>query len=163
MTDAEVQQEEAVLPFAATSRQQIVQILVAGLVVGLLTWGLAFLFETYLLRAILCPGSGAMKCMPAFQYAGTFASILAAGFGLFALVKLQVFRPLLVVLAVTVSLWGLVQLVSPLAWQQAGLAVVLLYGLAYSLFAWLARIRLFWVAAGLMVILTVALRFVLMA
>jgi len=163
MSNTEVQQDEMTLPFATTSRQQVIQVLAASLVVGLLAWGLAFLLETYLLKGILCPGSGAMKCTAAFQYSGAIASIIAATFGLFTLVKLQVFRPLLVVLAATISLWGLVPLVSVLPGQQAVLITVLLSGIAYSLFAWIARIRLFWTAIILMLLLIVAVRFVLMA
>ena len=89
------------------------------------------------------------------------AAIIGAIVGLFFLVKLQVFRPLLVVLAAVVSLWGVVGLAGLLPWYGVGLSTIALYALAYSLFTWVARIRAFWLVVLLLIVLVVAVRVML--
>ncbi len=77
------------------------------------------------------------------------------------LVKLATFRALLVVLTATFSLWGLMAVLAPVSWQGALIASMLLYAVAYSVLAWIARIRVFTAAVIIMLIVIVVTRLTL--
>ena len=91
----------------------------------------------------------------------TTATILGAAAGLFGLVRLYVFRPLLVVAAAVVALWGLITIVSPFAWYIALPVVMVLYGFAFAAFAWLVRLRHFLIALISVIVVIVIVRLVL--
>ncbi len=154
-------QEGKPLPYVVMSRRQIVQVIIVGLGVGLTVWLSAYVLEAYVLKAVLCHGNAIIPCASASQYASVAASIIASAAGLFALVKLQIFRPLLVVLAVAVSLWGLGKGVATLPLYGIIIVSGVLYALAYLAFVWIARIRLFWPAVILMVVLVIVIRLIL--
>lgn len=157
----DVYQEDKQLPFTPIDANKMVAVLMLGAVVGLVVWGLSIVLDTYVLSAILCKGNTTLTCAGAAQYAETAATIIGAGVGLFFLVKLQVFRPLLVVLAATISLWGIVSLAGLLPWYGIGLSTVLLYAFAYGAFAWVARLRSFWLVLVLLIALIAGVRVVL--
>ncbi len=137
------QQPSAVV---SMSLRQLAQISAVGAVAGGATWGLTSLLGTYM------PG-----------YASAIASILAACLGMTGLVKLSAYRPLLIVLAASLSVWGLVMGLQILPWQSVLPITMLLFAAAYSVFAWIARIRLFAVALLCMVVMMVAVRLALAA
>lgn len=141
--------------------QQLLRVVLVGALVGLVTWGLAHILDTYVFKGIICQGSATMKCESSFNYASSSAMIVAAALGALALAKLQVFRSLLAVIATTVGLWGLVVMVEELSWQVAVLLSVLLFAVAYSVFTWVARIRSFLMTLISMGVLVVATRFIL--
>lgn len=147
--------------FIGMSVQRLLSVVVVGLVTGLAIWGLTLLLDTYIYKALLCANETAHQCISSTRYATVTATILGAAAGLFGLVRLQVFRPLLVVAAAIVALWGLLAVVSPMKWYLALPAVMLLYGVAFAIFAWLARIRHFLVSLIAIIILIVVVRLVL--
>lgn len=144
-----------------TSRD-IVRALLVGLIVGLLVWGLAWLFTNYVFESLLCR-DGSNKCEMSGQYAAISAQLVAAVVGLIVLVRQLVFRPLLVVLAATVALWGSLTLVASLPWYAALLATAIFYALAYTLFMLLARLRSFIWALIALIVMVVVVRLVLTA
>ena len=83
--------------------------------------------------------------------------------GLVTLARMRVYRPLLVVLAATVALWGLESSIASLPWYWGLLAVVVFFALAYGLFSWLARIRNFIMAVVITVVVVVVIRLLLVA
>jgi hypothetical protein len=121
-------------------------------------WGLSLVIERYILAPVLCGGTQVLQCASITQYAESAASIIGGGVGLFFLVRLQIFRPLLVVVAVTASLWGIIGQASLLPWYGIGLSTVLLYASAYALFMWVARIRSFAMVVIVYVVLVAAVR-----
>lgn len=159
----DIQQPEARSPFMTMTGKQLLQTGLQGMLVGLLVWGMTFLLGNYVFKAVLCQGAISATCGATSQYAEAVATILAAGVGLFGLVRFQVFRPLLVVVAAGVGMWGIVSLTTVLfPWYGVGLACVLLYGLSYLAFAWILRIKLFWVAVVLLLALIICVRLLLM-
>lgn len=140
--------------------KRMLVILLSGAAVGLVVWGLTMLLSKYVLSALLCHDS-AMVCGAAGQYGEATATILAAGAGLFGLVRTQVFRPLLVVIGTLISLWGIVALASGLPWYGTMIACILLYAVAYVAYAWLARLRSFGLVLVLFVVLIVVVRYTL--
>lgn len=142
------------------SRRQFGQVLLTGAIAGLIVWGMTFILDHYVYQLIFCRGAN-VRCDSSMQYALVTAELLAAIFALFSLVRLQVFRPLLIVLAVVVSLWGVLTLTTNLPWFGAAMALAAMYALAYLLFAWIVRVRSFILAALITVVLVVIIRFVI--
>lgn len=145
----------------AMSYKKLLLIIVCGAIAGLVTWGLTHVLDAYIYKAILCDGDAAVKCGSSYQYATTTATIFGAAVGLFGLVRLQVFRPLLIVIATYVALWGLLSTLLPLPWYVAAATAAGLYALAFGVFAWLARIRKFYIAIIIVILVIVAVRVIL--
>jgi hypothetical protein len=140
--------------------RQLARVLIWGVFVGVIVWGVSWLLEMYVFGQLVC-GTGGTPCAPAQQYTAIFAAIIGGAIGLAGLLKQQTFRPLLVVLAVVATLWGLEQSLQNMAWQIQLAAHIILYALAYGVFAWIARLRQFWVVIVLFVVLIVLMRFLL--
>lgn len=141
-----------------TSARHVWQTALIGMAVGLLVWGIAWLFDTYLYTIVLCRGDLAGRCASAPEYAEATAGIIAAAAGLFAMARLQIFRPLPVAIGALISLWGLSALTAPLPWIAAALSTIILYGLSYALFSWAVRIRSFLFAMVVLIVLVVLVR-----
>jgi hypothetical protein len=156
--DEKQPQQETV--YVDMSIGQALRVLSLGAFVGLITWGLYFVLETYVLRAIMCQDGQTVGCATN-GYAEVIAVILASGIGLMGLVKSGIFRPLLVVLTTVISLWGVFGIMSILPWYFVGLYVSLLYATSYLLFAWLARVRSFVAAVILSIAIVAVVRYIL--
>ncbi|HEV7952191.1 MAG TPA: hypothetical protein VGO98_02350 [Candidatus Saccharimonadales bacterium] len=143
------------------SMKKLLLIIACGALAGLVSWGLMIVLDTYIYKTILCNNDTAAQCASSHQYATITAMIIGAAVGLFGLVRLHVFRPLLIVIASFVALWGLLTLVQPLNWHGEGLAMAGLYALAFGLFGWFARIKRFYIAIILVILGIVALRLIL--
>ena len=145
----------------AMSRQQYVQVIIAGAIIGLVVWGVSILLENYVFQALLCRDGGDTMCGSATSYAQATAMILSGIAGLLALIRLQTFRPLLVVLAAVLSLWGVTSVAMTLPWYGAALSLALLFALAYGLFSWVVRLRSFIMVAVIVIVLVVISRLIL--
>lgn len=119
----------------------IVKIAIIGAILGVVAWGLAFLLERFVLRAMFCGDESAAMCVNISAYAGNIAAVIVAVIGVVALVRAGVFRPLLIVLGGAISLWGMAAWLAPLGIVEQIVWSVLLYALAYVLYAWVARVR----------------------
>ena len=73
------------------------------------------------------------------------------------------YRPLLVVLAMLISLWGIQDHASDAPWYGVIIAAAALLGISYGLYAWLARIRNFILAVVVTVVVVVLIRWMLVA
>lgn len=153
-------QDETQPTFMLMTNRDLLSVIMLGGVIGMITWGLSWLLGNYVFEAILC-GGDAIQCSSATMYAEITATILAAIAALFALVRLRVFRPMLVVIAATASLWGLIGAISSLPWYLVMIASIVLYALAYGLYVWIVRIRRFWVAAVVILLLIIAVRYIM--
>lgn len=151
--------QERVEPVVPMYNREIFGILSTGAGVGLIVSGAAYLLNRFVFQSVVCQGSG-IACEEAPMYAMIVAMVVGALLGLVALVQLRVYRPLLVVLGATVGLWGLFALTADMAWYWGLLIAIVLFALAYALFAWIARIRPFFVALIVTVVLVVAMRLI---
>lgn len=122
--------------------QQIIRVVFLGAFVGLLFWGTSLFLHSSLLSPVLCVELSNDICAESLAASSGIATIIVAIVGLLGLVRFGVFRPLLVVIAVSISLWGLGVWLQPLAWYEAMSWSILLYALQFIAFAWLARFRL---------------------
>jgi hypothetical protein len=157
----DVYEEDKRQLFMPIDTSKVIAVIALGAVIGLLVWGLTLVIDRYILTAVLCQGNQVLDCANTSLYAESVATIVGAIIGLFFLVRLQVFRPLLVVLATVVSLWGIIGLAGLLPWYGIGLSAIILYAFAYGLFAWVARIRSFVLVLVLLVVLVMAVRLTL--
>ena len=132
------------------------RVAITGAVVGLVTWMLAYALQRFVLGSLFCGDEA--TCERAVDYSGAIALIVTAIVGVIVLVRSLVYRPLLIVLGAVVSLWGIVSWLSGLTILEQVGWMVLLFALAYSAYAWLARVRNVVVMLILVALLLIASR-----
>ena len=152
---------ERVDPVVPMTLSELAGSMMIGGVVGLLVAGSYLLLRQYVFTATLCPGDEASTCLQSPVYSTIVAMVVGAITGLTLLVRARIFRPLLVILGSTISLWILVTqpMVTTLVWYWTLVAMTILFALVYGLFAWMARIRSFIVAVIVTILLVVAVYF----
>jgi len=159
-TDNTSEKPSTIIP---TQISDFLSVVVLGGVVGVIIWAIAMMLNRFVFDVYLCQNVVSGQCTTAENYSVVAASIVGAIAALVALIRLRVYRPLLVLIASLVSLWGIVQLSWDLGWFTGILVVFLLYALAFGLYAWVARIRQFWIALIVIVVLVVAVRLALVS
>lgn len=148
-------------PFVYTNLRLFMTTLGIGAIVGFVSWGLALLLNVTIFKLLFCHDLESIQCVSSLTYASVSSILIATGIGVVLLVRMDVFRPLLIGLCVLIGLWGLGSSVTFLVWWAAALSFIFLFALAYSAIAWLARIRSFGMAIVLIVVLIVILRLAL--
>lgn len=137
-------------------RSLFLRVALTGAILGLAAWVLTYLLQRFVLSTFLCEGQ-ATGCMNSIVFAGNITAVIIAIVGVAMLVRMSVYRPLLIALGTLISLWGLAGWLAGLSVIESVAWTVLLYALAYSAYAWLARIRsvvLMLVLVALLVIIT---------
>lgn len=134
------------------------RIALVGAIVGIAAWGLTLLLERFVLGALFCSDEAADACMNVTTYAGNISAIVVAIVGVVALVKMGVYRPLLIALGAVISLWGLAAWLQSLGFVEQLAWTVLLYALLYSVYAWVARVRSVVVVLVVFAIIAIASR-----
>lgn len=157
--------KEAVIesPFVVMRFRELITTALWGVVIGVVTAFIYILLYKFVFSAVLCRSQSTGSCAQAPDYAATVAVVISLIAGVAALARLRTYRPLLVVIAALVSLWGLQTDVVGMPWYWAVLATAVLFGLAYALYAWLARIRNFILTLVVMVVVVVFVRWMLVA
>lgn len=157
----ETQTEKAEFTVAMSSRG-LLSILALGGIAGLLIWGFGFALNRYVFDVFFCQNGISNQCTYAVNYAEGAALAIGSILGLIGLIRLRVYRPLLVVLATAISLWGVVEMALGMRWYWGVVIAFIMYLLAYGLYSWVARIRLFWAALVATIVLVVGVRLALM-
>lgn len=122
------------------SVRTISAIFLYGLGVGLVTYVAYILLERLVFDPILCRDSTALvRCENASTISAGTAIIIGSFVGLILLVRERVYRPILAIIGVAISLWGIFTLLANLPWLLAVIVVALLFALAYVLFSWLVQ------------------------
>lgn len=148
------------VPVVGARRSELMWTFFSGASVGFVVWIVALLLERYVFSSFLCGGVTG-GCSDATSYAGVVAIIVGSIAGLVMLTTTQVYRPLLVVIAAALSLWGIASAVGDMRWYWAMLLSMALFGVAYAAFAWFARIRNFVMALVVLVVIVVLARLAL--
>ena len=138
------------------------QVAVAGLVLGLFAWVVTLVVSHFIIDPLFCTTDGPnfSVCTQGGVLASNLATIASGLLGLLALVKLGVYRPLLIVIASAIVLWGLGTWIGAMDWYWALIWSGLLYAISYVAFAWLTRIRVFWIALAAVVVLVILTRII---
>lgn len=125
-------------------QRTLIRPLIVGAGVGLLGYLLTLAIKFLFIENVFCRSADTQSiCADGWNISWIAAHILVGLGSIFALVRAGVFRPLLVVIAAFVALWGVGAWIVPLAWPLALFWEVVLFGVAYALFAWLASITRF--------------------
>lgn len=149
--------------YVAQERRSVVGAAVTGLIVGVVGWLVSLAIQAWIIEPIFCRSAQTFNvCSNGGTIAWTVALIIVSIVGLLSLVRTGVFRPLLVVLATLIALWGVSAWLGPLPWWQALLWHGVLFALAYSLFAWVARIQSFLLSLIVTIVLIIIVRFVVL-
>lgn len=156
---------EAVTEPTLISWRELGKVIAAGIVVGLVTLALYYILDKYVFTPGLCNdlNAGTGRCENKLTFASGFAMAIGGLAGLFAMVQLRIFRPLLVVLLVVVGLWNVLLVSSGLPWLLHALLVAVIFGVAYAVFAWLVQLRSLLLSVVLSVVLVVLMRLILMS
>jgi len=129
--------------FIELGMQQLIQVAIFGIGIGAGAWLLTQLIRQVILVPLLCGDATASTCLSAPDTAGSIAAVIIAIIGVLGLVRLSIYRPLIIVVAVAICLWGLSSWVGGLPWFEGLAWFVLLYAVSYVAFAWLVRPRAF--------------------
>lgn len=138
--------------------QTLVQVALLGAGLGLLSWLMTIVVRQVIFVPLFCGDPTNAACVGATGSAGVLALIVTGIVGLLGLVRLGVYRPLLVALAAAVSLWGIALWTGGLQWFEAAAWSVVLYALVYAVYAWLVRPRSFAFALVLVIVVAVLSR-----
>ena len=138
--------------------RELARIGAIGAVIGALSVGLYVLFHTYIFQAVLYRDQANTACGQAATYAAITTAFIASFVAVVVLAHIRVYRPLLIILAAILALWGIQSIVAVLPWYWALAGMIAVGALAYSLFAWIARIRSFILSAVVAIVIAVIIR-----
>lgn len=111
-----------------------------GLLVGLAYWVVTVLLTRYVVEPLACRDiATAASCVGATGIAGNIATVLLATLSLLVMIRVSLFRPIIIAVASAVVLWSLSVYTTGLFWAEALAWSIVLYGLSYALFGWIAR------------------------
>lgn len=144
--------------FVPMTWRELARIGAIGAVIGALSVGLYVLFHTYIFQAVLCRDQANTACGQAATYAAITTAFIASFVAVVVLAHIRVYRPLLIILAAILALWGIQSIVAVLPWYWALAGMIAVGALAYSLFAWIARIRSFILSAVAAIVIAVIIR-----
>lgn len=144
--------------FVPMTWRELARIGAIGAVIGALSVGLYVLFHTYIFQAVLCRDQANTACGQAATYAAITTAFIASFVAVVVLAHIRVYRPLLIILAAILALWGIQAITAVLPWYWALVGMIAVGALAYSLFAWIARIRSFILSAVVAIVIAVIIR-----
>lgn len=137
-------------------QHQVIQVVLLGIGLGVAAWLLGGVVNHIVLTPLFCGDPQNNICVGVTDISNNIAAIIVAFAGIMGLVRLSVYRPLLIALAVLVSFWGVGSWTNGLQWYESLAWFIVLYTLGYLAFAWLVRPRSF-APMAVMVILAVVL------
>lgn len=154
------QKHSADLP---TSTQEIARVILVGAGVGLLVTLLSELIQRFFIQPVFCNPAGEVSTVCANGDAIAFNStlVIISIAAVAVMVKMGIFRPLLVAVGPLASLWGINSYLNSLSALEFGFWMLILFSLAYVLFYWLMRARNFVVSLVALIIAVVIIRLVL--
>lgn len=141
-------------------QQLMIQVALLGAALGVAAWLLAALIRQVIFEPLFCGDAANGMCVSAASNSGLVALTIVSVAGLMGLVRLGAYRPLLVVIAAAITLWGLASWTHNLSWLEAILWSAILFALSYVVFLWLARIRPFAIAVIAIVLVVVLARWI---
>lgn len=155
---AKATESEKITPIVPMLRSDFISVLALGAGIGLMIWGLGMLFDRFVFDVYFCQSEVSRQCANARNYSVAAASFISGIAALAGLIRLRVYRPLLVLIASLISTWGVVQASWNFGWFTGILIAITIYALSFAAFSWIARIREFWLSLIVIIVLAVAVR-----
>jgi len=141
----------------------LVRLILVGAITGIVGWLLYLAIANFFIEPVFCQSAetySVCRSGGTIAWIGAHVIVLAAATAVLA--RLAVYRPLLIVLAVLVSLWGAHSWLGGMEWYVGLFWQAVLFGAAFAVFGWIARLPNFLLALILTIIVTVLSRIVLM-
>jgi hypothetical protein len=145
---AEIDSTQVLKPYVAAERGEMLRVLITGLVAGILVPLIGALIASFVIKPAFCgTGQTAGICADGGNITAYHTAAILVGLAITAIfASWAIFRPLPLVVAVTIALWGFRAHFSTLAtgsgWEYY-VYLALLSALCYGLFYWLMRLRNF--------------------
>lgn len=133
---------------------------IAGALMGLLVWLLNLLLQNFLFIPLFCDSTQAQNCASGQTWAWWLAAVIIGLVSLYTLAKANIYRPLLVIIASLIAVWGMWTWLGGFTWWQAALWQAIIFALAYALFTLLARINNFLLSLAAIVAAIIVVRLV---
>lgn len=147
-----------------TSWRQLQSAAWIGAGAGVLTWILSYLLANYVVGQVACRlGTSLIQCSDTTYVSGILALILVGILALILTVRQRLYRPLFVILASTLVLWGIGGSWLVGMGYLGFLLTVLISALVYSTMTWFSTVRNFWVALAWTATVIVLFRFIIMS
>ena len=141
----------------------IVKLFIVGALSGAIGWLMYIGIANYFIDPVFCRNAEMFGvCKNGGTIAWVSAHIIVLAAAVAALARFAVYRPLLVVLAVLVSLWAAHAWLGGMQWYVGLLWQTVLFGVAMALFGQIARMTNFLAALLISLGLAILLRIVLM-
>jgi hypothetical protein len=141
----------------------IIRLFIIGAVAGAAGWLVYLGVAQFFVEPVFCRNPDTFRfCNNGGTIAWITAHVIVMAATVAVLARMAVYRPLLIVLGVLLSLWGAHTWLGGLEWYLGVLWQALLFGLAVSLFGWIARIPNFVVTVIVSIVFVVLARLVLM-
>ncbi len=122
------------------SVRTLITVFIYGLIVGLVTCALYAVLERFVFEPVLCrEGVALARCESKDEIAAGVAVIIGSFIGLTLLVRERIYRPILAIIGIALSVWGAFSLVAVMPLITAAIVMTLLIATAYALFAWLVQ------------------------
>lgn len=142
----------------------LLQLFLIGAVTGALGWLLYLGIAHYFIDPVFCQNAVTYAvCRSGGTIAWVSAHVIVLAAAVAVLARFAVYRPLLVVLGVLAALWATHAWLGTMAWYFGLGWQALLFGLAFAVFGWLARMTNFVATVILFVVLVVVARAILIA
>lgn len=142
----------------------LIKLFGVGFIAGALGWLLYLAIAHYFIDPVFCQNASTYTvCRSGGTIAWVSAHIIVLAAAVAVLARFAVYRPLLVVLGVLAALWGAHAWLGAMPWYLGLGWQALLFGLAFTVFGWLARMTNFAVTIILFVVLVIIARAVLIA
>jgi len=151
----------APLAYVPAAHNEVVKVIVLGLLAGLAVPLLTMFIANYGIDPIFCrTGANVFNiCATGGIIANHVAAIIVAVVAFLVLTRWAVYRALLLAIAVTIAMWGLKKYADPLTsgpWLEYYLFFALLHSLAFVLFYWVLRLRNFIMSLILTILAVIA-------
>jgi hypothetical protein len=134
-------------PYVETDRMEVLRVSLVGIIVGLLVPLFALAIANWFIDPVFCRSNQSFSiCSSGGVVAYHSAAIIIAMAVIALFANWGVFRPLPLVIAATIAMWGFKKFVDPLTsgnWVEYYLFSMVLTALCYLLFYWLLRLRNF--------------------
>ena len=139
-----------------------VRTIVLGALLGIIFWVIALLIGHYIVEPLTCRQIvNASLCLNATPLAGKIAAVLVAVIAVFALIRLNAARPIILAVGTAALLWDLSAWTLGLFWLEAIAWSIILYALCFALFAWITRYAALWVTVVVSLLIVIAIRIAL--
>lgn len=134
-------------PYVETDRMEIIRVGMVGLAAGIIVPLLGLAIANWFITPVFChAGESFSICASGGVVAYHTAAVIVALAVIVLFANWGIFRPLPLVIAATIGMWGFKKFVEPLAasgWLEYFLFSMVLSTLCYLLFFWLLRLRNF--------------------